>query len=261
MAENRRIVVNLEQPAPQSAPAALNQTETPKTKRSGCANALLIAGGFLVLALIAAGIGGYWWWSNLQKAPTYSLALLIDAARRDDQKTVEQFLDTNAVVDNFVPQIEAKAKERYARGLPPEVVRRAELLIGQYLPPVLPTIKEQARQEIPRQIKDKAANVPNAPVWSVAFALNRIAEVTQTGDTATVKSNYQNRPLEVTMQRNGDKWKVVGVRDEPLADRIAQQIAATVQQELSRKPGGSSRLPNRQAIEDLRRQLEQFTQQ
>jgi hypothetical protein len=262
MAENRRIVVNLEQPAqPASAPvsAPLDQNQTLKPKRSGWKKILLISGGLLALILLVAAVGGYWWWSNLQKSPTYSLALLIDGARKDDQKTIDQFLDTNQVVDNFVPQIETKAKERYARGLTPETVKRAETLIVQYLTPVLPTIKEQARLEIPRQIKEKAANVPQAPAWSLAFALNRIAEVTQSGDKATIKSNYQNRPLEVTMQKNADKWKVVGFQDEPLADRIAQEIADMVQQELSKKPNQTNRLPNRQAIEELRRALEQLT--
>lgn len=261
MAENRRVVVNLEQPsqpASASVSAPLAQNQTPPSKRGGWRKILLILGGLLALVLLVAAVGGYWWWSNLQKSPTYSLALLIEAARKDDQKTIDQFLDANAVVDSFVPQIENKAKERYARGLSPETVKRAETLIGQYLTPVLPTIKEQARLEIPRQIKEKAANVPQAPAWSVAFALNRVAEISESGETATVKSNYQNRPLEVTMQKNADKWKVVGFRDEPLADRIAQQIAQMVQQELAKKPGQTTRLPNRQAIEELRRQLEQL---
>jgi hypothetical protein len=262
MSENRRIVVNLEQPSQQpgaSASAPLNQSQTPKPKRGGCGKILLILGGLLALILLIAAISGYWWWSNLQKSPTYSLALLIDAARKDDQPKIDQFLDSDAVVDNFVPQIEAKAKERYARGFPPETVKRAEQLIGQYLTPVLPTIKEQARRDIPRQIKNKAASLPEVSAWATTLALNRVAEVSQSGDTATVKSNYQNRPLELTMQKNGDKWKVVAVKDEPLADRIAQQVGQTVQQELAKKPG-QSRLPNRQTIEDLRQQLEQLTQ-
>jgi hypothetical protein len=260
MSENRRIVVNLQEPSQQpSAPASapLNQNQTPKARRGGCGKILLILGGLLAVVLVVGAIGGYWWWSNLQKTPTYSLALLIDAARKDDQPKIDQFLDSNAVVDNFVPQ--AKAKERYARGFPPETVKRAERLIGQYLTPVLPTIKEQARREIPLQIKNKTASLPEVSAWATTVALNRVAEVSQTGDTAIVKSNYQNRPLELTMQKNGDKWKVVAVRDEPLADRIAQEVGQIVQQELAKKPG-ASRLPNRQTIEDLRQQLEQITQ-
>ncbi|MDQ4120118.1 MAG: hypothetical protein M3209_01460 [Acidobacteriota bacterium] len=266
MPENRRIVVNLEQPSPQqqsanaTASTPTNQDPTQKkARRGGCGRILLILGGLLAVVLVIGAIGGYWWWSNLQKSPTYSLALLIDASRKDDQAKIDQFLDSNAVVDNFVPQIEAKAKERYARGFPPETVKRAEQLIGQYLTPVLPTIKEQARREIPRQIKSKTANLPELGTWATTTLINRVAEVTQTGDTATIKSNYENRPIELTMQKNGDKWKVVAVKDEPLADRIAQEIGQTVQQELSKKQG-ASRLPNRQTIEDLRRQLEGLTQ-
>lgn len=266
MADNRRIVVNLEQPAPNqqpnaASPAPFNQDQTPAAKRGGCGKILLILGGLLVAGALIALVGGYWWYANLQKSPSYSLALLIEAARKDDQPKIDQFLDADAVVDNFVPQIETKAKERYARGVAPETLKRAEQLIQQYLKPLLPTIKEQARREIPRQIKDKAASIPEAPAWSVAFALNRVAEIAETGDTAIVKSNYQSRPLEVEMRRNNDRWKVVAVKDEPLADAIAQQIAQRVQQELSKKPGAKTAplAPNGQTIEDLRRQLEQLT--
>lgn len=269
MAENRRIVVNLEKSSPQQQPSAptsefvptSNQNQTPTAKRKGgCGKILLILGGLFAVVLLIAAIGGYWWYSNLQKSPSYSLALLIDAARKDDQQKIDQFLDSDAVVDNFVPQIEAKAKERYARGIPPETVKRAEQLIQQYLTPLLPVIKEQARLEIPRQIKDKAGSIPEAPVWSVAFAHNRVAEVAESGDTAIVKSNFQSRPMELTMKKNSDKWKVVAVKDEPLADKIAQEIAQRVQQELTKKPGKNAPAsPNNKTIEDLRKQLEQLT--
>lgn len=258
MAENRRIVVNLEQPSQPPVPIApIDDSQTPGAKRSRRSKILLVSGITLLVGLLVAAVGGYWWYSNLQKTPTYSLALLIGAARRDDQKTIDRFLDADAVVDAFVPQIEDKAKERYARGLPPQTVARAEQLIKQYLTPVLPVVKEQARREIPRQIKEKAAALPEVSPWAATVALNRVVNVSQSGEAATVKSNLQNRPIVLTMRKTDDRWKIVAVKDEALADRIAQQVAETVQQELAKKPG-QQRSPNRQAIEELQKQLEQL---
>src|SRR5215204_4266923 len=63
-----------------------------------------------VLALVLVGlIGGTVYYLGLRKTPQYSLALLIDAAKRDDKTDVSSLIDTNAVVDDFVPQITSKA--------------------------------------------------------------------------------------------------------------------------------------------------------
>ena len=42
----------------------------------------------------------------------------------NDQKTIDEVVDTNAVVDDFLPQITGKAVELYGRGLPPEIISR-----------------------------------------------------------------------------------------------------------------------------------------
>ena len=36
------------------------------------------------------------------------------------------------------------------------------------------------------------------------------------------------RPLELTMKRNGDKWQVVAVKDEVLAQRIAEKVGQEI---------------------------------
>lgn len=260
MAENRRIVVNLNQPstAPLEQAASVSDSNQPTATKGGrLGKYLLIAGALLLVIGLSVGIWFYWQWSNLQKSPSYSLALLVNASRKDDQKTIDQLLDSDAVVDSFVPQIKEKAKERYGRGLSPAQIQRTEQMIDQYLTPVLPGVKAEARTEIPRQIKEKAADLPEVSPAATAIALGRLADVSQTGEQAIVKANLNNRPLELTMRKSGDKWKIVAVKDEQTADRIAQQVAEMVQQELNKKPG-QSRNPNRQMLEELRRQFEQL---
>ena len=57
-----------------------------------------------------------------RSTPQYSLALLIDAARRDDKQQVGTLVDTDKVVDGFVPEIIDSAVDLYGRGLPPETI-------------------------------------------------------------------------------------------------------------------------------------------
>ena len=81
--------------------------------------------GFVVLAVVAiAGIGGFLYYQSLKRTPQYSLALLVDAAKRDDKTEIESLIDINAVVDDFMPQVTDKAVELYGRGLPPQVIDR-----------------------------------------------------------------------------------------------------------------------------------------
>ena len=192
MAENRRIVVNLNQPstAPLEQAASVSDSNQPTATKGGrLGKYLLIAGALLLVIGLSVGIWFYWQWSNLQKSPSYSLALLVNASRKDDQKTIDQLLDSDAVVDSFVPQIKEKAKERYGRGLSPAQIQRTEQMIDQYLTPVLPGVKAEARTEIPRQIKEKAADLPELSPAATSIVFCRLADVSQTGEQVIVKVN------------------------------------------------------------------------
>ena len=69
-----------------------------KPKRGGRVKKIFAIIG-ISLALFAGigAIGGYFYWRSLQDTPQYSLALIIDAARRDDQTTIDQLVDSDAV--------------------------------------------------------------------------------------------------------------------------------------------------------------------
>ncbi len=176
------------------------------------------------LVLVVGGIGGYFYWRHLKKTPQYSLALLVDAARRDDQKSVDALVDTDAVVDDFLPQITGKAVELYGKNLPPATLSKIE----QVAAPLLPAIKARARAEISGLIRDKTQKFGSVPFWAIALGADRFVEITRAGDKAFVDSKLQERQLSLTMKQSGEKWQVVGVKDEQLAKQIAEKVGQQI---------------------------------
>ena len=196
----------------------------PPKKRGRFGKILGIFAAVLGAILLIGAIGGFFYWQSLKKTPQYSLALLIEAARSNDQKTIDSLVDTNAVVDDFMPQITDKAVELYGRGLPPATLSR----VAQVAAPVLPAIKERAKAELPRVIREKTDKFASVPFFAIVIGADRYLEINETGDIATVKSKIAERPLEVKMKKNGDRWQVIGVKDEQLATRIAQKIGQEI---------------------------------
>jgi hypothetical protein len=236
---------------PEMTPA-FGEYQKPKRK-SVFLQILKISGVLIFLFLLAGAVGGYFYWQNLKKTPQYSLALLIDAARRDDQKTTDELVDANAIVDDFVPQITNKAVELFGRGLPPQTIAR----IAQVAAPLMPAVKERARAEIPNLIRDKTKKFENIPFWAIALSADKFLDITQEGDKAFVKSKSRDRPLELTLKRNNDKWQVVGIKDEELAaqiaDKIGQELILMAQKGSVRKAGESLGVGN---LGDVIKQLD-----
>src|ERR1044072_1144489 len=110
-----KFVVDLGNKTPESdlpiAPSEPSVTVEPPKERGKWAKTLKIAGIAVVAVLLVGAIAGYIYWQSLKSTPQYSLALLVDAARRDDQKAIDELVDTDAVVDDFMPQLTAKAIE------------------------------------------------------------------------------------------------------------------------------------------------------
>ncbi len=196
-----------------------NDSAKPK-KRGGCLKVLGILGVLTFVLLLIGLIGGYFYWQSVKKTPQYSLALLVDAARRDDKEKVAQIIDTEQVVNNFVPQITDKAVELYGRNLPAPVISKVAVLIT----PLMPGIKEKAKAELPNLIREKTEKLDKYPYWIIALFAERGLDIKIDGETATVKSKMPDQPAEFTMKRDGGGWKIVAIKDEKLAQKIAEKI-------------------------------------
>jgi hypothetical protein len=182
-----------------------------------------IAAVLVSLIVVAAG-GGYLYYLSFKNTPQYSLALLVDAAGRDNKAEIDSVVDINAVVDDFVPQVTGKAIELYGRNMSPKVIGQVERLAT----PILPAVKDRARAELPRIIRERTQKFGYVPFFAMVMGADRYLDITVSGDTAIVKSKMPEHPLEMTMRRNGDRWQIVGVREEQLATDIARKIGQEI---------------------------------
>ena len=211
--------------AKESVETPMFASQTAPKKSGVFLKVLKIFALLLLLFVVIIGIGGFLYWQNLKKSPQYSLALLVDAARNNDQAKVDELVDTDAVIDDFLPQITDKAVELYGRGLPPEKIQQVSRVVA----PLLPAVKERARAELPNLIREKTEAFNNVPFWAIAIGAQRYLDITLDGsDTALIKSKTPERPLELTLKRNGDRWQVVAVKDEVLAQKIAEKVGQEI---------------------------------
>jgi len=218
-------VVNLNEPQQETAqaknvvPPFTENQNVPKN--SGVFLKILkIFGVLLIVFLMVGAISGYFYWRSLKTTPQYSLALLVEAARRGDQKTIDELVDTDAVVEDFMPQITDKAVELYGRGLAPATIQK----VARIAVPFMPAVKQRARAEVPNLIREKTSRFETIPFWAIAVGAERYLDIINEGDRAFVRSKLQDRPLEVSLKRNGERWQVIAVKDEVLARRIAERI-------------------------------------
>jgi len=178
----------------------------------------------IIVLLVMSCSAGYFYWHSLESTPQYSLALLIDAARHNDDAKVNDLVDTDAVVNDFVPQIIASAVDMYGRGLPKETLANLAVVAQ----PIMPALKDRARAEIPRVIRERTEKFDRIPFAAIVMGADRYLDITVKGDTADVKSKIEDKPLELKMKRVGDHWQVVGVRDHDLSDKIARTVGQQI---------------------------------
>lgn len=193
---------------------------------AGRRRVLFVAGG---LGVIVAGLvlAGYGWYRSYRATPPYSLALLADAAGRDDAPTIDALLDVDAVTRGLVPQVKAKIAERaQGEGATPAPIRR---YVEQNAAVLIPGARDAVRAAVVEQIESGvAAGVGRYPFFLGAVGVRFAAdEIREEGDVATVTFKRNERPVELMMQRGGNlgHWRVVSVRSDELATRISDNLA------------------------------------
>jgi len=219
----------------------------PRRKRRRTLKIVALTASLVVLVVLA---GGFLYYQSLKRTPQYSLALMIDAAKRDDKPELATLVNVDTVVDDFMPQVTDKAVELYGRGLPAQTIQKVATLAQ----PLLPAVKDRARAELPKAIRSRSEKYSGVPFFLMVFGADRYFDVTVAGDTAVAKSKNPDRPLEMRMRRSGGQWQVVGLKD----DQLATDIARTIGQEIiAMAVNGDKKTADRFGIGNLSEMLRQ----
>jgi hypothetical protein len=181
--------------------------------------ALIIIGVLLVLL-----VSGYVWWRGFERSPAYSLALLVDAAQRDDKQTVESLIDADQIAQGFIPQVVEKLA-----GAGSQLTPQARAQLNTVMPQLIPRVRESMRDEIASNLKDlRGGDTSSTPFIVKALGVRGLTDVKEQGDTAAVAVKSDARALDLTMKREGDRWRVVNVKDDKLATDIAARLASSI---------------------------------
>jgi hypothetical protein len=71
----------------------------------------------LALVVVGAAVGGFLLWRHFQSTPTYALALILDAAQRDDAAEFQKRIDSEEIAKNMAASVGQKAAARYGYAL------------------------------------------------------------------------------------------------------------------------------------------------
>jgi hypothetical protein len=221
----KRIVINVDQPpggggggggyvprAGQGYPAQKKTRLWPKI----LATFLIV----IFVGVLAAAVGGYLYWRHYQTTPAYSIALIIDAAQRNDMESFQKQIDDEAIARNLIAEVNQKAQDRYGIAMNPAVQKQIETLI----PTLVPRLKQTIHEEVAKEIKEFASKSEPKPFIIVAFAVPSLMTITTEGDKARASAPLPNRTIELGLQRDGELWKVTEFKDEVLLQRVVDSV-------------------------------------
>jgi uncharacterized membrane protein len=213
----QRIVINVDGPPSQTT------VKRPRTSGGKPRRWLRVLGILFVLVVfvvVAAAVGGYFYWRHYQTTPAYTLALLIDAAQRNDAAEFEKRLNDDEIAKNMIAIVSQKAASRYGLAMNSSVQSQ----IDKVMPSLLPQLKQTIHEEVVRQIKEFAAKSQPQPFILLVIGVPRLVTVTTEGDTANVKAPLSDRTIELTMQRDADRWKVTDFKDDVVVQRVVDNV-------------------------------------
>src|SRR5258708_10927868 len=141
----------------------------------------------LVIVIIGALAGGYFWWRHYQAQPAYSLALLVDAAQRNDSAEIDRLLEMDKITTDFVTQVKVR-------------VPGSALLPAQVEQTLTPKLKPTVREELIKQVQRLTERAAGKPFPLVALAVPYFVDIKQSGNAATAEIKLQDEQIKLTMQ-------------------------------------------------------------
>jgi uncharacterized membrane protein len=219
----KRIVIDLNSPAgsgmPNVGPGGARVYQAPtKSRRWLKIVAILLV--LIFIGVLAAAAGGFFWWRHYQTTPAYSLALIIDAAQRNDMAAFDKQIDDEAIARDLINDVSEKAAGRYGIALSGSLQKQIDTIV----PTLLPRLKDTIHEEVAKEIKEFASKSGPKPFILVALAVPSLVAITTDNDKAKAKAPMPNRTIELGLQRDGDLWKVTQFKDEVLIQRVVDSV-------------------------------------
>ncbi len=214
----KRIVINLDTP-PGANPQAMSQRGG-AVRRRRWPKVLAFIAAFLLVMLLVVLVGGFMWWRHYQTTPAYSVALIIDAAQNNQMDEFDKHINDEEIAKRMVADVSKKVSSRYGVAINATIQKEVDNL----LPRLIPKVKQTIHEEVAKEIKEFAAGSSPKPFIVVALAVPSFVAITRDGDTAKASSKLNDRSVEIGMQRDSDRWKVVEVNDEVLEQRIVDNL-------------------------------------
>ncbi|HEX5602849.1 MAG TPA: hypothetical protein VFX63_09875 [Pyrinomonadaceae bacterium] len=210
----QRIVINLDGPAGE----ATRGSRTGGNKRRRWPRVLGILALLVLLFVVAAAVGGYFLVRRYQASPTYALALMFDAAQRNDTAEFDKRIASEEIAKNMTAAVSQRAAARYGGSLNSSTQQKIDSTMQSLLPQVKQTVHDEFLTAT------KAAAPEQRSFISIIGAVQSMMTITTDGDSAKATGKMAGHDIELGMRRDADGWKVIDVKDELLVQRVVDSV-------------------------------------
>ena len=192
----------------------------PVRKRRRWPRVLAILAFLVLIGVVGVGVAGFLWWRHYQSTPSNAVALLVDAAQRNDVAAFEKLINDDEVARNMVASVSQKAAARYGYALNSSIQQRIDALI----PTLLPQLKKTIHDEVVKDLTVFSAEVKPKGFIGHFFVLPKFVTIKAEGDAATVEARMLDRAIELKMRQAAGQWQVVEVKDDVLVQRVVDNV-------------------------------------
>jgi len=170
----------------------------------------------ILVFVVVAAVVGFLLFRRYQSSPTYALALIIDAAQRNDVAEFQKRIDDEAIAKNLTASVSQKAADRYGYALNSSIKQR----IDSAMPALQPRVRQAVRDECLNAMKTPE---PRSFI-TILGAVQSLMTVTTEGDSAKATGKLAGRNIELGMRRDPDGWKVIDVKDDVIVQRVVDGL-------------------------------------
>ncbi len=184
------------------------------------ARILALVAVFILVVIVLAFVGLFFWWRSYQNSPGYSLALLVQAAQRGDTQETAKLMDDEEIIRNMVGRISQRTSDRYGLALTTNVKQQLDRVVSSSAP----ALKQTIHNEVLTEIKELGGDAEPKPLAVLLLMIRSRVNVSTEGDIAKAAATLSNRAYEVMMRRDGDRWKVIGFNGERMVQRVVDSV-------------------------------------